>query len=145
MRDLVKLYGESFKLITDNPNLTTDKIPNHLLEAWLSDDVIVITNTEQPYFAVSIFHLVHDEYLSLKGIKTDPDSKTIERRFNTFQYILALESVHRQHPINLHPVRIMDFDDYDTSLTFDSMPKNFREFMALTKALYPLKNKFKLN
>ena len=77
MRDLVKLYGESFKLITDNPNLTSDKIPNHLLEAWLSDDVIVITDAEQPYFAVSIFHLVHDEYLSLKGIETDPDSKTI--------------------------------------------------------------------
>lgn len=52
MRDLVKLYEESFKLIIDNPNLTTDKIPNHLLEAWLSDDVIVITNTEQSYFAV---------------------------------------------------------------------------------------------
>mgnify|MGYP000491324509 CR=1 FL=1 len=87
MRDLVKLYEESFKLIIDNPNLTTDKIPNHLLEAWLSDDVIVITNTEQSYFAVSIFHLVHDVYLCLKGIETDPDSKTIERRFNTFQYI----------------------------------------------------------
>lgn len=55
MRDLVKLYGESFKLISDNPNLTTDKIPNHLLESWLSDDVIVITGNEQPYFAVSIF------------------------------------------------------------------------------------------
>ena len=27
MRDLVKLYEESFKLIIDNPNLTTDKIP----------------------------------------------------------------------------------------------------------------------
>ena len=91
MRDLVKLYEESFKLIIDNPNLTTDKIPNHLLEAWLSDDVIVITNTEQSYFAVSIFHLVHDVYLCLKGIETDPDSKTIERRFNTFQYILALD------------------------------------------------------
>lgn len=145
MRDLVKLYGESFKLITDNPNLTTDKIPNHLLEAWLSDDVIVITDAEQPYFAVSIFHLVHDEYLCLKGIETDPDSKTIERRFNTFQYILALESVHRQHPINLHPVRIMDFDNYDTPLRFDSTPKNFKEFMALTEALFPLKNKFKFN
>ena len=145
MRALVKLYEESFKLIIDNPNLTTDKIPNHLLEAWLSDDVIVITNTEQSYFAVSIFHLVHDVYLCLKGIETDPDSKTIERRFNTFQYILALESVHRQYPINLHPVQIGDFDNYGTPPIFDSMPKNFREFMALTEALYPLKNKFKLN
>lgn len=145
MRDLVKLYGESFKLITDNPNLTTDKIPNHLLEAWLSDDVIVITETEKHYFAVSIFHLVHDEYLCLKGIETDPDSKTIEHRFNTFQHILALEFVHRQHPINLHPVRIGDFDNYETPPTFDSMPKNFRELMDLTEALYPLKNKFKLN
>ena len=145
MRDLVKLYEESFKLIIDNPNLTTDKIPNHLLEAWLSDDVIVITNTEQSYFAVSIFHLVHDVYLCLKGIETDPDSKTIERRFNTFQYILALESVHRQYPINLHPVQIGDFDNYGTPPIFDSMPKNFREFMALTEALYQLQNTFKLN
>lgn len=48
MRDLVKLYEESFKLIIDNPNLTTDKIPNHLLEAWLSDEGSVFITIEQP-------------------------------------------------------------------------------------------------
>lgn len=145
MRDLVKLYGESFKLITDNPNLTTDKIPNHLLEAWLSDDVIVITDAELPYFAVAIFHLVHDVYLCFKGIEAAPDNKTIERRFNNFQYILALESLHRQHPFNLHPFRIGDFDNYDIPPTFDSTLKNFKELMALTETLYSLKNKFKFN
>lgn len=145
MRDLVKLYGENFKLISDNPNLTTDKIPNHLLESWLSDDVIVITGNKQPYFAVSIFQLVHDEYLCRKGIENEPDSKTIEHRFNLFQYILALESIHRQLPINLRPVQIGDFDNYDTPPTFDFMPKNFKEFMVLTEALYPLRNKFKFN
>lgn len=145
MRDLVKLYGESFQLMTENPGLTTDKIPNNLLEAWLSDEVIVITETEQPYFAVSIFHLIHDDYLIRKGITTEPDDNVLKNRFDTFQYILALEFVNRQVPIKLYPVSIFDFDSYDTPLTFDLNPQNVNKVVALTEALKPLKNKFKIN
>lgn len=145
MRDLVKLYRESFELITDNPNLSTDKIPDHLLEAWLSDEVIVITESEQPYFAVSIFHVAQDEYLSRKGITTDPDEQIQKHRFDIFQYILALESVNRQFPIKLRPVQILDFDNYDTPLTFSLKPQNLNELETLTSALKPLKNKFKFN
>lgn len=145
MRDLVKLYRESFELITDNPNLSTDKIPDHLLEAWLSDEVIVITESEQPYFTVSIFHVAQDEYLSRKGITTDPDEQIQKHRFDIFQYILALESVNRQFPIKLRPVQILDFDNYDTPLTFSLNPQNLNELVTLTSALKPLKNKFKFN
>ena len=60
--ELVKLYGESFNLITNFPNLTTDQIPQHLLELWISCEVIVVTSKIQQSFGYAIFELIHDIY-----------------------------------------------------------------------------------
>lgn len=69
MRDLVKLYEESFKLIIDNPNLTTDKIPNHLLEAWLSDDVMSLQIPSSP-ISLCQYSILYMMYIyALKGLK----------------------------------------------------------------------------
>lgn len=34
-----KLYQESFDFISQNLNVTTDQIPDHLLQYWISSDI----------------------------------------------------------------------------------------------------------
>ena len=118
MRDtdeLVRLYGESFSLITNNPNLTTDKIPKNLLDAWTSDDVIFVTENVQQRFSFAIFELIHDLYED-----TDLTNLSIlKSRYDAFQNILIHELINRYVNINLHPVKLFDISSYTSSLIMD--------------------------
>lgn len=118
MRDsdeLVRLYGESFSLITNNPNLTTDKIPQNLLEAWVTDDIIFVTEEVQQRFSFAIFELIHDFYED-----TDFTSlNTLKSRYDIFQNILIHELINRHVNINLHPVKLFDISSYNSSLIMD--------------------------
>lgn len=69
MRDLVKLYEESFKLIIDNPNLTTDKIPNHL---WKLGSQMMLLSLQIPSSPISLcqYSILYMMYIyALKGLK----------------------------------------------------------------------------
>lgn len=118
MRDtdeLVSLYGKSLSLITNNPNLTTDKIPQNLLDAWTSDDVIFVTEKVQQRFSFAIFELIHDFYED-----TDLSSlNTLKSRYDTFQNILIHELINRHVNINFHPVKLFDISSYTSSLIMD--------------------------
>lgn len=118
MRDtdeLVRLYGESFSLIKNNPNLTTDKIPQNLLDAWTSDDVIFVTEKVQQRFGFAIFELIHDFYED-----TDLTSlNTLKSRYDAFQNILIHELINRHVNINLQPVKLFDISSYNSSLIMD--------------------------
>ena len=118
MRDtdeLVSLYGKSFSLITNNPNLTTDKIPQDLLDAWTSNDILFVTEKVQQRFSFAIFELIHDFYED-----TDLTSlNTLKSRYDTFQDILIHEQINRQVNINLHPVKLFDISSYNSSLIMD--------------------------
>lgn len=118
MRDtdeLVRLYGESFSLITNNPNLTTDKIPQNLLDAWTSDDVIFVTEKVQQRFGFAIFELIYDFYED-----TDLTSlNTLKSRYDAFQNILIHELINRHVNINLQPVKLFDISSYNSSLIMD--------------------------
>lgn len=115
MDELVRLYGESFSLITNNPNLTTDKIPQNLLDAWTSNDVIFVTEKVQQRFSFAIFELIHDFYED-----TDLTSlNTLKSRYDTFQNILIHELINRHVNINLHPVKLFDISSYNSSLIMD--------------------------
>ncbi|MGL5618052.1 MAG: hypothetical protein ACRDDC_00225 [Tannerellaceae bacterium] len=118
MRDtdeLVRLYGESFNLITKTPNLTTDKIPQNLLDAWTSDDVIFVTENVQQRFSFAIFELIHDLYED-----TDLTNLSIlKSRYDAFQNILIHELINRYVNINLHPVKLFDISSYTSSLIMD--------------------------
>lgn len=115
MDELVRLYGESFNLITKTPNLTTDKIPKNLLDAWTSDDVIFVTENVQQRFSFTIFELIHDFYED-----TDLTNLSIlKSRYDTFQNILIHELINRYVNINLHPVKLFDISSYTSSLIMD--------------------------
>lgn len=130
MRDsdeLVRLYGESFSLITNNPNLTTDKIPLNLLEAWVTDDIIFVTEKVQQRFSFAIFELIHDFYED-----TDlTNLNTLKSRYDTFQNILIHELINRHVNINLHPVKLFDLSSYTSSLIMDILHEDVEMYNHL--------------
>lgn len=141
MQDIIHLYWESYWLITENPNLTTDKIPNNLLEVWLSDDAAFGGDDDQQTFATAVFEIVIEDQMERKGETIPPDDKTLRYRFGMFQYILALEFINRQLPIKLRPVYIFDFKSYGTPLIFDLKQRDVAKFIELAETLKPLKRK----
>lgn len=145
MRDLIALYEESNKLISSNPNLTTDKISDHLLEAWLSDEKVTAIPTFQQPFSLIVFELGHDAYMRHKGITSEPTPETLCNRFNAFLCILAHEFINRRLPIKLKSVQIFDFEAYGTPLVFDLKQQDVDKFVTLAERLKPLKNNFKIN
>ena len=92
--ELVRLYWESFHLIKDNPNLTTDQIPQHLLESWLSNDIVVVTLKVRQHFAICIFELIHDMY---EGDTEETNPVVLKCRFDSFRCILLHEQIGRAH------------------------------------------------
>ena len=122
----LKLYGESFNLITSFPNLTTDQISQLLLEIWLSNEVIIVTSKIQQPLDYAIFELIHDVYEN-----TDITSlKTLKHRYNLFQQILLHELINRQFRINFKPIKIFDISAYELPLDFFVQEQDLETYNA---------------
>ena len=126
--ELVKLYWESFHLIEDNPDLTTDQIPQHLLEAWLSNQIVVVTLKIQQYFAICIFELIHDAY---EGDTEDTDPVILKYRFDSLRYILLHELINRQFNIDFKPIKVFEMSAYKMPLDFTVQEQDLERYNAL--------------
>ena len=125
---LVKLYWESFHLIEDNPDLTTDQIPQHLLEAWLSSQIVVVTLKIQQHFAICIFELIHDAY---EEDTEDTNPVVLKYRFDSFRHILLHELINRQFNIGFKPVKVFKMSAYKLPLDFTVQEQDIKRYNSL--------------
>lgn len=109
---------QSFLLVSKNIDITTDKIPDDLLQAWSVDlfDLEALSNLSLDIPQVALFFFAYGEYQKHKGaelIKFDTEELAI--LYGKYQILLSYALEDRSEAY-----RIFDFDDEyysSTSLT----------------------------
>lgn len=128
-----KLYQESFDFISQNLNVTTDQIPDHLLQYWISSDI-----EKQPfgnnkdYAQLGVFMIGFSANEVRKGnITYQVDEDTVHSIFMRYQYILNMEDLRRKIEISFEPIRIFDFDSYGEELTISANPHDLNYYKSI--------------
>lgn len=118
------LYQESFDFIRQNLNVTTDQIPDHLLQYWISPDIEKQTfGNNKDYAQLGVFMIGFSANELRKGnIAYQVDEETIHNIFMRYQYILNVEDLRRKINIGFDPIRVFDFDNYGEELTINANP-----------------------
>lgn len=136
MQELESLYEESLRLIDSTPDLTTNKIPDHLLSVWLYNGNITSESTIGQLFSVSIYKYANDKYGD-PALSPGDD----RHRYEMFQYLLATEYVCRKVSAKFRPRKIFNFSTYNEPLNIDMKRNQVAKFRKLAATLAPLQNK----
>lgn len=136
MQNLESLYEESLRLIDSTPNLTTNKIPDHLLCVWQYNGLVSPNPTTQQLVSMAIYKYANEKY-------GDPSlSPSDDRhRYEMFQYLLATEYVCRRVSAKFRPRKIFNFSTYNAPLNIDLKRNQVAKFRRLAATLAPLRNK----
>lgn len=110
-----KLFLESMAYIKANLDVTFDQVPEHLIAYWQMDDVFGSSDEELP--ATKQWGVFMYALLLYKERKSEMEFKMeIEAfidLFKTWQTFVALAEVARKTDINIKPVKLFDFDNFD--------------------------------
>lgn len=114
------LLKKSCEFIICNLDITTDLLPDEMLDYWSVKD----ENDSQDQF--NVFLCAYTLYAARKqghgDVTLEPEK--LDPLFENFQAILALEKINRILPLNSEKKKIFDFDSYDGKLNFHIAPND---------------------
>lgn len=123
-------FEESCKFIIKNLDITTDQLPDDLLDYWSVKD----EDDTQTQF--DIFVCAYTLFTARKqghgNVTLDVDK--LNSLFENFQAIIALEKLSRKMPIKHKKIKIFDFDDYNGTLELDIDKENIEMVENIIKA-----------
>lgn len=101
--------SKSSEFITQNLDMTTDMLPDNLLNLWVVKDE---SDIKEQY---SVFMFAYTLYLSKKheGKEVELRVDELNSLFESFQVILSMEELRRNSLINCNKVKLFDFDNYE--------------------------------
>lgn len=105
---------ESYDLITKNLFVTSDEIPDYLMNHWInwSGETNFNEDKDQVEWVIFIFAFVL--YNQKKGkTKFNMSIEKLEETFQSWQAILMFFQMSRMEDMETIPVKIFDFDNYD--------------------------------
>lgn len=104
------LFKESIDYISQNLQVLSDKIPNHLLDYWILQNNNLGETEDNPEFGVFMYALL--KYKRAKGINEFevPTDELIEL-FQSWQMSLAVIEVNNKTEFDIKPFKLFDFDN----------------------------------
>ncbi len=106
------LIKESVDFISNNLDILSDKIPNHLFLFWLVTDEETIIDIEDTHqWTVFMYSLL--KYKQTQGLpKFEIEINVLMSLFQTWQIILSCEEIRRFTDIKTKPFKLFDYDNY---------------------------------
>ncbi|MDH6305746.1 hypothetical protein M2459_002498 [Parabacteroides sp. PF5-5] len=108
------LFQRTFDFICQNPEATVDSLPDELLNSWTVQE----EETENHF---RFFMIAYTLFMIRKtgSDRFSTETEALNQLFSKFQHILVLESLRRKLPLNIQPVKIFDFDNYDENIQIE--------------------------
>lgn len=109
------LQQKSFKFIDNNLDSTFDKIPDDLLELWiLNEEQDSANESEEQCDKFTYFLYAFLKYKEGQGLsRLSPDEDELFDLFNAFQVILGMAMISRSTDVQVKPIKMFDFDNYN--------------------------------
>lgn len=134
MTELEQIYAESTALIDSAPELKSNQIPDRLINAWYYNGPVIKNPSIEQLLSLAIYNYATQKY-GIPAYTVEYD----QRRYEMFQYILAIEIACRKSGGRLRPRKIFDFATYDSPVNLDMKAKQADKFRRIARSMHYLK------
>ena len=104
------LLKESLKFVNENPDCLFDKIPQHLIEFWRTDNFMNEDLKATDQWAIFMHILIFKKEV---GVEFEIEIERFEKMKQNWQNILAIISANNLTEIKIKPFKIFDLENLE--------------------------------